>query len=281
LRPPTDRLHPDAALLALGRRFDEAHLKWEAMRPAYLAARDAIGANVEASRARLRQITREGGDDAFLEAYRQVCAEADPEDVTGCGSHFLEQQLDPLEEAILRAPAPATIAGLAVKARALTLATDTAIWEATDPREELEYDEEFLRVVVESVLGLAGVDRFGDLSPGRRPMSDLLARRGFLRQLAGLPLIGGGVTLLGNPTRAAEPVTLDLLRSYSAWLHFERRFLSWELCGSDKSRFDVEDAVVWAGNPGFHYHKAGGEPPPSTRAAVVLSAVGCGWKEGV
>ena len=111
-------------------------------------------------------------------------------------------------------------------------------------------------------------------------MADAFARRGFLRGLAHLPLIGGGVTLLGNPTAAAEPVTLDLLRSYSAWLHFERRFLSWELCGSDKSRFDVEDAVVWAGNPGFHYHKGGTEGPPSTRAAVVLSAVGCGWRGG-
>jgi len=28
-------------------------------------------------------------------------------------------------------------------------------------------------------------------------------RRGFLRGLAALPLIGGGVTLIGNPTRAA------------------------------------------------------------------------------
>jgi hypothetical protein len=34
-------------------------------------------------------------------------------------------------------------------------------------------------------------------------MSDLLQRRGFLRALATLPLIGGGVTLIGNPTRAA------------------------------------------------------------------------------
>ncbi len=38
-------------------------------------------------------------------------------------------------------------------------------------------------------------------------------RRGFLRGLATLPLIGGGVTLIGNPTRAAaEPVTEDLLQ---------------------------------------------------------------------
>lgn len=52
-------------------------------------------------------------------------------------------------------------------------------------------------------------------------MSDALSRRGFLRGLAHLPLVGGGVTLLGNLTGAAEPVTLELLQSYSAWLHFE------------------------------------------------------------
>jgi len=48
-------------------------------------------------------------------------------------------------------------------------------------------------------------------------------RRGFLRNLVTLPLIGGGVTLIGNPTRAAEPVTPDLLDSYNAWLLSWRR----------------------------------------------------------
>ena len=60
----------------------------------------------------------------------------------------------------------------------------------------------------------------------RPPMADALARRGFLRGLAHLPLIGGGVTLLGNPTAAAEPVTEELLDSYSEWLHYERRLLA-------------------------------------------------------
>jgi hypothetical protein len=50
-------------------------------------------------------------------------------------------------------------------------------------------------------------------------MSDLSARRGFLRGLAHLPLIRGGVTILGN------------------------------------------------------------QPAPPSCAAVVLSAVGCGWRE--
>ncbi len=42
----------------------------------------------------------------------------------------------------------------------------------------------------------------------------LTGRRGFLRGLVTLPLIGGGVTLIGNPTAAAEPVTKELLVNY-------------------------------------------------------------------
>ena len=50
-------------------------------------------------------------------------------------------------------------------------------------------------------------------------------RRTFLRGLTTLPLIGGSVALLGSPTRAAEPVTEELLDSYSEWLYYERRLL--------------------------------------------------------
>lgn len=109
-------------------------------------------------------------------------------------------------------------------------------------------------------------------------MKENNSRRGFLRGLAHLPLIGGGVTLIGNPTAAAELVTTEMLRSYSAFLHFERKFLNWEIAAGDPRRFDMEEAVVWGQNPGFHYHKGGDQLQPSTRAAVVLSAVGCGWR---
>lgn len=39
-------------------------------------------------------------------------------------------------------------------------------------------------------------------------------RRGFLGQLATLPLIGGGITLIGQPTAAAVLVTPDLVEAY-------------------------------------------------------------------
>lgn len=119
----------------------------------------------------------------------------------------------------------------------------------------------------------------------------------FLRGLVTLPLIGGGVTLIGQPTAAAEPVTKRLLDSYDAWLFYERRYLKaerhpdfWrseddlilERWKSDLpgARAGFVDHIPMAnGGAAFHFStdpmKA---PQPSTRAAVVLSAVGCDWR---
>ena len=104
------------------------------------------------------------------------------------------------------------------------------------------------------------------------------ARRGFLRGLASLPLIGGGVTILGNPTRAAEPVTLDLLDNYNTWLTCEQRRLVEEIAGVGRSGYFAINNPAW-----FYHWEQFGKPPlpaPSTRAAIVLSAVGCDWREG-
>ncbi|MCJ2084338.1 hypothetical protein [Methylobacterium sp. J-090] len=112
-------------------------------------------------------------------------------------------------------------------------------------------------------------------------------RRGFLRGLLTLPLIGGGVTIIGNPTAAAEPVTDALLDSYDAWLESERRWLQWQRqrplmhrlnppYRSDVPGFETYD-VIPARNAGARFHGMG-EPPAMTRAALVLSAVGCDWR---
>jgi hypothetical protein len=53
-------------------------------------------------------------------------------------------------------------------------------------------------------------------------MSEQSLRRGFLSQLCTLPMLGGGVSLLGAPTAVAEPVTTGLLDAY-------RNFLTGEL----------------------------------------------------
>ncbi len=112
------------------------------------------------------------------------------------------------------------------------------------------------------------------------------SRRGFLRGLAALPLIGGSVAILGKPTQAAVPVTIDLMQSYQAWLHYEHRMLSYEMAGYDVRLAQGIEGCTHMNNPGADYHFRQpytgrpltgwpDAPQPSTRAAVVLSAVGC------
>ena len=110
-------------------------------------------------------------------------------------------------------------------------------------------------------------------------------RRSFLRGLASLPMIGGGVTLIGNPTAAAVPVTRDLINSYKSWLFMEHRMLSYEMAGYDSALAHDIERVSWAGSPGDTWHFQWGRegarlagwleaPQPSSRAAVILSAAG-------
>lgn len=101
-------------------------------------------------------------------------------------------------------------------------------------------------------------------------------RRTFLRGLASLPLIGGGVTLIGNPTAAAVAVTDDLLRNYDSWLQLERTKVLRELYSISLPR-KTEALIVHLDEPAFRWHWPceGDLPaPPSTRAAIVLSAAG-------
>ncbi|MEH3117080.1 MAG: hypothetical protein PGN25_05580 [Methylorubrum populi] len=118
------------------------------------------------------------------------------------------------------------------------------------------------------------------------------SRRGFLRGLTTLPLIGGGVALIGAPSAVAAPVTPDLLAAYDTWLFYERRFLRYERfntsTGADlgcDDRFLLTDRLtgqrcdqVSLLGPAGSFHDI--HTNPSTRAALVLSAVGCDWREG-
>ena len=117
------------------------------------------------------------------------------------------------------------------------------------------------------------------------PERPTLARRGFLSGLASLPLIGGGVTLIGQPTAAAVPVTDDLRWAYKEWLYMEHRMLSYELAGHRQSASaDYERCFTGNVATGWHMQWAGqgnrgpagwiDAPQPSTRAAVILSAAG-------
>jgi hypothetical protein len=153
----------------------------------------------------------------------------------------------------------------------------------------------------------------------------ILPRRGFLRQLCKLPMLGGGVALLGAPTAVAEPVTPDLIAAYDQWLTLEHyllaeerpqpsrermfsrpprpSFVGWsddDIAGyrrADENMTRIEDEfrAEWC-----HFRaraKLGGNlfkspvdrhylsedmaivsPAASTRAALVLSAVGVNWR---
>ncbi|WP_267355607.1 MULTISPECIES: hypothetical protein [unclassified Methylobacterium] len=125
---------------------------------------------------------------------------------------------------------------------------------------------------------------------------DPTTRRAILRALTTLPLVGGGISLIGMPTAAAEPVTRELLDSYDAWLFSERQFLKWEryrrtrageqppgpVCAWYNPATDRISDIVPADNAGHRWHYTDDRrlmPQPSSRAAIVLSAVGCDWRQ--
>jgi hypothetical protein len=122
-------------------------------------------------------------------------------------------------------------------------------------------------------------------------MNDLLQRRGFLRGLAALPLIGGGVTLIGNPTKAAVLPSRELIETYRSWLAAEfaevhAEMTRWDYAPDEfsdcRERFTREwgrdlyhmpiDAVIDANVR---------NGAPSGRAAVVMAAVGLDWVKSV
>ena len=70
----------------------------------------------------------------------------------------------------------------------------------------------------------------------------MLERRTFLSGLVGLPLVGGGITLIGRPTAAAVPVTHDLMQSYKNWLHCEHQMVSYELACQTALNIDPRSA---------------------------------------
>lgn len=126
-------------------------------------------------------------------------------------------------------------------------------------------------------------------------MSVPTSRRGFLRALTTLPLIGGGVTLIGAPTAVAEPCTLFLLQRYSNWLATEYGETLIELEPlTHPQRFEMPDRMPDAQEWRREWCRKNAtiadrvcDPErflrapalaPSTRAALVLSTVGFDWR---
>ena len=118
-----------------------------------------------------------------------------------------------------------------------------------------------------------------------------MPRRGFLAGLTKLPLIGGSVALLGQPSAVAQPATLQIVEAYKTWLHYEHRRLSWEMAdfptnvahygGTREERYRYIERLTLNFGTGdackFHWRE--GSTPASSRAALVLSTVGCDWRD--
>ena len=94
------------------------------------------------------------------------------------------------------------------------------------------------------------------------------------------------MALIGNPTKAAVPVTPDLMHGYKLWLRNEHCMLCHELTGYDvnaqrwsigSSTSTILEAIGISAGRTRTTPLAGwpDAPQPSTRAAIVLSAVGC------
>lgn len=116
-------------------------------------------------------------------------------------------------------------------------------------------------------------------------MTGPASRRGFLSGLVSLPMIGGGVTLIGSPVGVAETPSRPCLENYSAWLHYEQRALQSvlypESCGSG-TRIPLDNRAAH-----FHFADRFGHDgwwdrvcaETAARAPVVLATVGCDWRE--
>lgn len=105
-------------------------------------------------------------------------------------------------------------------------------------------------------------------------------RRGFLAGLAALPLVGGGVKILGQPTQAAVPVTDALLRRYVTFIAGEHQMALRELAERETPylfethRPAWHPPMYWMPDVDIDMQITMEEAAPSTRAAVVLSAAG-------
>lgn len=124
-------------------------------------------------------------------------------------------------------------------------------------------------------------------------MSNSSEQSGILRRLTTLPLVGGSVALIGNPTAVDLEPTPVMLEAYSAWLNFELMHLNASIHPPTLDG-GVSMAVAMRNDGAkFHLREMAASPSCSTdapwerlglaarhRAALVLSTVGCGW-EGV
>ena len=115
--------------------------------------------------------------------------------------------------------------------------------------------------------------------PPWRPRESPPPLRSFIRDVAGLPIVAATAVAVPGLV-AAETIphrpTAMLLHAYKEWLHNETRLLNVELFPRDWK--EMEYCIFFTGIGGYHWNDYPNGPKPSTRAAVVLDAVGAKWR---
>ena len=115
--------------------------------------------------------------------------------------------------------------------------------------------------------------------PPWRPRESPPPLRSFIRDVAGLPIVAATAVAFPGLV-AAETIphrpTAMLLHAYKEWLHNETRLLNVELFPRDWK--EMEYCIFFTGIGGYHWNDYPNGPKPSTRAAVVLDAVGAKWR---
>ena len=117
------------------------------------------------------------------------------------------------------------------------------------------------------------------------------SRRGFLRGLTLLPLVGGSVALIGAPSAVAGVPSPECVETYLAWLHYEQRAVHDAHFGGPGALVNGKPRLlIPQDNPGaaFHFADTYGDAgwwgrvgaEAIARAPVVLAAAGCDWREG-
>ena len=115
--------------------------------------------------------------------------------------------------------------------------------------------------------------------PPWRPRESPPHLRSFIRDVAGLPIVAATAVAVPGLV-AAETIphrpTAMLLHAYKEWLHNETRLLNVELFPRDWK--EMEYCIFFTGIGGYRWNDYPNGPKPSTRAAVVLDAVGAKWR---
>lgn len=108
-----------------------------------------------------------------------------------------------------------------------------------------------------------------------------LSRRSTLKALAALPCITAPAIFAATEAPADVPITNEMLENYATFLWIERHNLLVERYGLDGYR--DRQKLLYTDNAaadffnGQHPWKA--EQPASSRAALVLNAVGIDWRQ--